>query len=88
MTHTPRLGEYYPTRGPKRLDQTNSSDVNLYESSSMTSVKGMDPVEANLSALHIPPEVGINQVVEIDKVRNSSSWKYLTEFILDMIKDP
>ena len=75
MTHTPRLGDYHPTRGTKRLDQTNSSDVNLDESSSMTSVKGMDPVEANLSALHLPPEVGINRVVESDKVGNSSSWK-------------
>ena len=88
LTHTPRLGEYQPKRVPNRLDQTNSSAVNLDESSSMTSVKGMDPVEASSSALHLPPYVGINRVVESDKVSNSSSWKYLTEFILDMIRYP
>ena len=88
MTHTPRLGEYQPKRVPDSLDQTNSSAVNIDESSSMTSVKGMDPVEASSSALHLPPYVGINRVVESDKVSNSSSWKYLTEFILDMIRYP
>ena len=52
-----------------------------------TSVNGMDPVEAISSALHLPPETGINQVGESDKVSNSISWKYLTEFILDVIKN-
>ena len=52
----------------------------------MPSVKVMDPVEASSSALHLLPEVGINHQGESDKVRNSISWQYLTEFILDVIK--
>ena len=56
LTHTPILGESQPTRGPKRLDQTDSSDVNLDESSSMPSMKDMDPDEASSEALHLPPE--------------------------------
>ena len=53
----------------------------------MTSVNGMDPLDAISSALHIPPEVGINQVGESNSSGNSISWHYLTEFILDVIKD-
>ena len=75
---TPRLGESHPIRGSKRLDQPKISDVNLYESSSMASVKGMDPVEASSEALSFPPEVGINQVGESDKVSSSSSCQYFT----------
>ena len=54
----------------------------------MSSVKVMDKLEASLEDIHLPPEVGINQVVESDKVRNSTRWQYLTEFILDVIKSP
>ena len=54
----------------------------------MPSVKGMNPVETSLSALYIPPEVGINQVGESDKVVNSISWQYLTDLILYVIKYP
>ena len=43
LTHTPRLGDSHPTRGPKRLDQPEISYVNLDESSLMSSVKSMDP---------------------------------------------
>ena len=46
----------------------------------------MDPVGAIWAALHLPPKVVINQAGKIDKVRNSSSWKYITESILDVIK--
>ena len=72
----------------KRLARPNSSSINLDESSSRTSVKVMDPEEASLSALQLPPEVGINEVCESDKVSNSRSWQYLTIFILDVIKVP
>ena len=54
----------------------------------MTSVNGMDPVEVISSALHLPPQVGINHVGENDKVRKSISWQYLTEFILYVTKYP
>ena len=54
----------------------------------MTIVKVMDPVDSSSVAIHLPPEVGINQVVESDKVRNSTRWQYLTEFILYVIKAP
>ena len=54
----------------------------------MPSVKGMDPDEASSEALHLPPEVVINQVGEIYKVSNSRSWQYCTELILDVIKAP
>ena len=47
LTHTPRLGYYKPTRVPKRLTQPYSSSVNIYESSSMTSLKGRYTVEAS-----------------------------------------
>ena len=62
LTRTPRLGESHPTRGPNRLTQPNISAVNLYESSSMTIVKGIDTVEASSADFHLPPELGINQV--------------------------
>ena len=52
----------------------------------MYSVNGMDSVETISSALHLPPEVGINQVGESDSSGNSISLQYLTEFILDVIK--
>ena len=48
----------------------------------------MDPVEASSVDLNLYSEVGINQVGESDKVSNSISWKYLTGFILDVIKAP
>ena len=62
------MGEYHPTRGPKRLTQPDSSAVNIDESSSMPGVEGVDPVEASSAALHLPPEVGINQVSESEKL--------------------
>ena len=82
------MGEFQTTRGPKRLDQPKISAVNIYEYSSRTSAKGMDLVEAISADLHLPPELGIKQVGESDKVRKSISWKYLTEFILYVIKYP
>ena len=54
----------------------------------MTSEKGMDPLEASQPALYLTREIRIRQVGESDKVSKSISWKYLTEFILDMIKYP
>ena len=87
MTRTPTLGESHPTRVPKRLAETDISAVNLDKSSSMTSVKGMDPLEASSSAIHLPSEVGINQVFKSEKVINYSSWKYVPELFLDVIKD-
>ena len=54
----------------------------------MTSVKGMDPDGASLEALKLPAEVGIDQVGEIERVSKSISWKYLTEFMLDVIGYP
>ena len=54
----------------------------------MPSVKVMDIVDAISAAPNLPPEVDINQVGETDKVSNSRSYKYLTEFILDVIKVP
>ena len=73
FTSTSRLGEYYITMVSKRLNQLDSSCVNLNESSPIPSVKGMDPLEASSEALRLHPEVGTNQVGEIDKVSNSSS---------------
>ena len=58
------------------------------ESSSIPSVKVMDLVEAISADLHLPLELGINQVGEIEKFRNSISCQYLTEYILDVIKSP
>ena len=74
MTSTPRLGMYHPIRVPKSLTQPNISAVNIDESSSMSSEKVMDSVEASLAALLLSPEVGINQVDESYKVRKSISW--------------
>ena len=54
----------------------------------MSSVKVRNPVEASSAALHLPPEVGINQVGVSDKVRNSIIWQYLLELFLDVIKAP
>ena len=54
----------------------------------MPSVKGLDPLEASSAALYLPPEVVINQVVKTERVIKSSSWKYLTELSLDVIKYP
>ena len=48
----------------------------------------MDPEEASSAALNLHPEDDINQVVESAKVRNSRSWQYLTEFMLDVIRSP
>ena len=74
--------------GPKRLTQPEISAINLDESSSIPSVKLMDTVEAISEDIHLPPELGINQVGESEKVRNSISCQYLTEYILDVIKSP
>ena len=63
-----------PTRWPKILNQSNSSTVNLYELSSRKIVKGMDIYEATSADLHLPPEVGIHQVGESDKIINYSSF--------------
>ena len=82
------MGESQPTRGPKKLAQTDSSDVNICESSSMPSVKGMDPEEASSADLHLPPEEGINQFGESAKVSNPRSCQYLTEIRLDVIRAP
>ena len=49
-------------------------------------MKGVDKVEASSSDLQIPPEEGINQADDIDKVINSKIWKYITDFMLDMIR--
>ena len=67
------MGESNTTRGPRRLDQPDRSAVNIYKSSSMLSVKGMNPNEASSAALPLPPELGINQVGKSDKVSNSRS---------------
>ena len=71
-----------------RLDQPNSSPINIYESSSIPIVKGMDPYEASSTALHLPTEEWINQVGDSEKVRNSIRWHYLIEFMLDVIRAP
>ena len=47
LTFSLSLGESQHTRVPKRLAQPDSSDVNIGESSSIPSVKDMDPVEAS-----------------------------------------
>ena len=87
LTHTPRLGESHTTRVTKRLTQPKISAVNLDESSSIPNVKGMDPDGASSTDIHLPPEEGINQVVDSAKVRNYRSCKYLTEFMLDVIRN-
>ena len=74
LTHTPRLRYYHPTRLPQTLTQPYSSASNIGESSYTNSVKGMYTMEKISEYLHLPPEVGINQVSESDKVRNSISW--------------
>ena len=81
LTCTPKLGESRNTRGPKRLAQTDISAVNIDEYPSMPSVNGMDQVKTSSADFHLPPEVGINQVGENDKVRNSRSLTELTKFI-------
>ena len=88
LTLTPRMGESHITRGLVRLNQPDNSYLNLDEFLYIPSVKCMNPVEASSSALRLLTEVGINQVGESGKVSNSRSWKYLTEFMLDVIKDP
>ena len=54
----------------------------------MPSMKGIDPYEASSATLHLPPEVGINQLGESAKLINSRSWKYFTEFMIYVIRDP
>ena len=49
-------------------------------------MKGVDKIEASSSDLHIPTEELINQADDITKVRNSKIWKYITDFMLDMIR--
>ena len=73
---------------PKRLDQPDSSPVDIYESSSMPSVKGVDICEVSSEALHLLLEEGINQVCERVKIINSRSWKCLIELMLDVIRVP
>ena len=87
MTHTQRQEESHTRRGNKRLAQPDSLAVNIDESSPIPSVKGMDTDEASSAALNLPPEEGITKLGDSDKVRNSSSWQYLTEFMLDIIRD-
>ena len=48
----------------------------------------MDPEESSSESFHLPPELGINPVGESEKVRNSISCQYLTEYILDVIEVP
>ena len=79
--------ESHPTGVIKMLDQFYSSAVNIDKSKSMPSVKGMDPDEASLVALCLPPEEGISQVGETEKVIDSISSQYLTELMLDVIRD-
>ena len=68
------------------LPKPDSSVVNIDESSASPSVNVINPVEASSVDLRLDPEVGINQVGESYKVRNSSSWKHLTELISGVIK--
>ena len=72
----------------KRLNQLKISAFDLDESSFITSVKGLDPVEASSSDIHLTSEEGINQVGESAKVINPTSCKYLTKFLLDVKRDP
>ena len=88
LTCTPRLGDYQPTRGPKRLAQPDRSDANLDESSSTPSLKGMDLDKASFSSLLLPIEEVINQVGDSVKVSKYISLKYLPEFMLDVIRAP
>ena len=55
------------------LTQLVISAVNLDVSSPTPSLKVLDSVEANSVALHLPPEEGINQVGDSNKVINSNS---------------
>ena len=68
------MGESHPTRVTKSLAQKDISAVNPDKYSPMPSVKGMDTVEESSAALHLPIELGINQVSESYKVRKSISW--------------
>ena len=54
----------------------------------MKSMKGMvinptkvQVIETSLADPCLPPEDRTNQADESDKVRNSKSWKHITEFI-------
>ena len=79
-----KLGDSHTTRGYKNSKEPDSSFVNLDKSSSMPIVNVLGQVETSSSSLHLPSEEGINQVVAIDRVSNSTSWKYNTEFMLYM----
>ena len=59
------------------LNQPDTLYVNIDESSFISTVKGLYLVEASSEDLHLPPEVGINQVGESAKVINYKSWKCL-----------
>ena len=48
----------------------------------------MDPDESGLVDLHLPPEEGINQLGDSDKVSNIRGFQYLTAFMLDVIRAP
>ena len=74
LIHTTRMEKYQATRVPKRLAQPEISAVNIYESSSMPSVKAMDTDELSSAALHLTPEEEINKLGESAKVDNSRSW--------------
>ena len=56
LTCKPILVESHPTRGTNRPTQHGISDVNIYESLSMPSVKVFDPIEASSASLCLPPE--------------------------------
>ena len=88
LTHTPRLGESQPTRVTKRPTKPDSLTVNIYESPYITIVKVLDLDKASSEYLHLTPEEGTIQLGEIIKLSNTNSWKYLTEFILDVIRAP
>ena len=72
------LGEYHQTRGTNRQTKQKISDLNIYNSSYITSVKGLDPLKENSEDLHLPLEEGIKLVVKSAKAINSNSWRYLT----------
>ena len=86
MTFTPILGEYQPTKGIKKATKSERSDLNLDESSSILSVKGIYSVEAVSVGIKLPPLERNSQLGDSDNARNSNIWQYLTELMLDGIR--
>ena len=86
MTFTPILGEYQPTKGIKKATKSERSDLNLDESSSILSVKGIYSVEAVSVGIKLPPSERNSQLGDSDNARNSNIWQYLTELMLDGIR--